>query len=456
MILLILSLNLILFRNTGTAEQEFQYLEGYQIARSDRIMVISPHPDDESLAVAGVIRRAVKDKVPIRVVLMTNGDGSIRTAQFYFKTFSPGPEQLRELGVVRHLESLSAMKKLGLKEENVIFLSYPDGGINSLFDENWDKNNLHLGLNGDTHVPYSFAYEKGAPYYGENIVKDLGRIIKSFKPNIIFYPDPGDNHHDHWATNAFVEYVLSKTNYQGRQFTYLVHMGFGWFFSWFYVPEKEMSPPPSLLQLDAKWFKFFLSKDEENLKRKALDLYVSQTGIMKSFLIAFVRKNELFAYYPDIKVARLESKPNFFSEKHLSHTVFRDPQNDTFISDFEGFGDMTAVGFAFYRRSSWLAIETQRGIAGEVAYVFRLRVFGKKDVRRLDIRVHNGIASSEVFAQNSVKINTPITVQIKKKRLVVRIPAYVFKNANRFLLSVDALNSRGRRIDRTAYRKIDF
>ena len=44
-----------------TSRQEIQFLP------SDRILVLAPHPDDESIACAGVIQQAIKRDIPVRV-----------------------------------------------------------------------------------------------------------------------------------------------------------------------------------------------------------------------------------------------------------------------------------------------------------------------------------------------------------------------------------------------------
>ena len=40
-----------------------------------RVLVFAPHPDDETLAVGGLIHRLTKEGVPVRIVFITNGDG---------------------------------------------------------------------------------------------------------------------------------------------------------------------------------------------------------------------------------------------------------------------------------------------------------------------------------------------------------------------------------------------
>lgn len=447
-------LGLLLFYRFTTQKEQPVYSEGVRLSSSDRIMVVAPHPDDETLGCGGVLRRALEKKIPALVVVMNNGDGYKRAVELYFKTVEPGPDQFRELGFVRHQETINAMKQLGLGEKNIFFLSYPDGGTNSLFDVNWDSSNLHRGMNGATHAPYAFSYEKGAPYCGENVVKNLEEIIRRFRPSVIFYPDPEDAHHDHWATSAFLEYVLNEIKYKGSQFTYLVHRGFDWPYPWRYAPQRQLLPPSELFVLDAKWMLFPLSKDEEALKHEAVDLYRSQADLMEPFLEAFVRKNELFADYPDKRVARVRDKPDFFSGKRLPHAVFGDPPRDTIIRELEGFGDLTGVGFVLQEKDAWLAIEVRRRIASDLVYAFHLRIFEKNATKRLDIKIQFDGAATEALARNSVMIEEPIFTQRRGDRIVIRIPAKLFGDADRLLLSADSYNHNQKRIDRTAWRTL--
>lgn len=455
-LLIVLPASLILSGAAPRPKSKTLYKEGPRLSSSDRMLIIAPHPDDESLGCGGLIRRAAEKKIPTMVVLMTNGDGYKRAVEIYLKVVDPRAEQYRELGTIRHLESTRAMEELGLEAEDVVFLSYPDGGSNSLWDVNWDYDNLHTALNGGDHSPYPFAFEKNAPYCGANVVKNMSEIIESFKPTVIVYPNPGDDNHDHWAVSAFVEYVLAKTNYQVEQRTYLVHKGFDWPVPWLYRPDADLLPPSEFLGLDQAWLRLSLSKAEENRKYRAVKRYVSQIDVMEPFLEAFVRRNDLFSDYSDLKARRVTKKPNFFSGSTLPYTLFKDPGKDTFAKELEGFADLTSVGFALGKERAWLALDTRRRIASDIAYVFHLRIFSKDGVRRVDIKVHRGKATSEMLAKDSVSVGTPIPMEVKDSRLYVEIPGNLFRDADRFLLGVDDLDSNGRRLDRTAYRRIDF
>ncbi|MDD5409274.1 MAG: PIG-L family deacetylase, partial [Candidatus Omnitrophica bacterium] len=42
--------------------------------KGERVLILSPHPDDEAIACAGVIQRALEAGAKIKIVYLTNGD----------------------------------------------------------------------------------------------------------------------------------------------------------------------------------------------------------------------------------------------------------------------------------------------------------------------------------------------------------------------------------------------
>jgi len=439
--------------NFMLSKREHPDVKEHFFSSSDRILIIAPHPDDETLACGGLIKWAKDNDIPVLIAFLTNGDAYLKSCEKVTSNVNPTPADFRRMGEARHKEALAAAKVLGLEEENALFLCYPDGGMNSLFNTDWDYANLHLGRNGATEAPYSYAYEKEAPYCGKNLEKNLITINKKFKPTAIVYPDPYDSHHDHWATSAFVEYVLCKMNYDGKRFAYLIHKGSNWPFPWGYNPTLELLPPPELLELDGKWTRFYLSEDEKKAKYEAVNCYVSQKAAKGNFLDAFVRRNELFVSYPVLETKPVEKKPNFFAKEEMPYILIKDPQHDILQSNFEKQGDIKAIAFALGNKNAWVAIETEGGIASEVIYEIHLRVFGKKEVSRVDIRIESGNADYEINAKNSVNSGKTIPVLIEDKRMVVQIPSDFFESADRFLLKADCFFNQ-RRIDRSPWRCI--
>jgi LmbE family N-acetylglucosaminyl deacetylase len=83
-----------------------------------KILVVSPHPDDDVLMSAGVIHKAAQRGEPVRVVYMTNGDVGGEAS-----------------GYGREREAVRALGRLGVSQDDAIFLGYPDGNPVLIYDD---------------------------------------------------------------------------------------------------------------------------------------------------------------------------------------------------------------------------------------------------------------------------------------------------------------------------------
>lgn len=80
------------------------------------LLVIAPHPDDETLGCAALIRHYRARGDLVRIVVVTDGSRAILPINL-------APQ---EIAAMRRKESLLAAKILGLPAEEVLFLGYPD------------------------------------------------------------------------------------------------------------------------------------------------------------------------------------------------------------------------------------------------------------------------------------------------------------------------------------------
>ncbi|MGU3537943.1 PIG-L deacetylase family protein [Methylobacterium sp. A54F] len=87
------------------------------IARGRGLVVVAPHPDDESLGCGGLIALACVAGLPVRLVVVSDGVGSHPNSRLY------PPERLRAL---REAETREAAAALGLAPQHVRFLRLPD------------------------------------------------------------------------------------------------------------------------------------------------------------------------------------------------------------------------------------------------------------------------------------------------------------------------------------------
>jgi LmbE family N-acetylglucosaminyl deacetylase len=90
---------------------------------SGGLVVIAPHPDDESLACGGLIAEARTEERPTRVVIVSDGTGSHPGSPSFPK------DRLRSL---REEESRRAVGELGLDpDRDLVFLRLPDRSVPS-------------------------------------------------------------------------------------------------------------------------------------------------------------------------------------------------------------------------------------------------------------------------------------------------------------------------------------
>ncbi len=462
MALIAIMVGLIAFSVSGSkGAQNAKIEERDTITQSekDRILVIAPHPDDETLAPGATIRQALIDKIPVQVVVMTCGDSYREAAIANSGNADPTGNDYIRLGEIRHQESINAMAKLGLASDNIQFLGYPNGYIDFLFDVNWDDDNLVTGKTGRSSTPYSFAYEKKAPYCGKNVVENLTKIINDFEPTIIIYPSPNDIHADHWATGAFVHYTTSMLDYDAEQYTYLIHRSNNWPSPPYYRPDRSLDPPDELLSTDAIWIKVAVTDEESLEKKEAISLYSSQNEAMKPFLSAFIRKNELYSKYPSIEPGHIKNTPELFSYDSPEGKILVDPVSGGILEGIAGIGDMKNVWFLEGMGKTWFVVETIEGIKSDLIYSFSMRIFKERDVERLDIRVCDDKVKTEMMTGDSIKPRKQVMTENKNKRLVVELPSELFNNARSMLVNVSTFqkdSTQDNWIDRTTWRQVDL
>ena len=431
-----------------------------KITKSDRLLVIAPHPDDETLGPGALIKQAKDAGADVKVVVVTTGDGYERAAKANLGVSSPTVADYRALAEIRHKESISAMKELGAAD--VVFLGYADGTINTLWRSSWDYDKPHTGLNGAQESPYSFAYEERAPYCGENLARNLSAIIDDYDPTIIVYPCPEDLHHDHWAVNAFIQYVLAKDENNGvREYTYLVHRGMLWPSPPAYSPNNVMDPPVQLGEIDVTWTRNPVTKTIEDRKLDAIDLYKSQLKLetMDLFLRAFVRKNELFAVYPDLTLEELKKAPDVVSVKKLPGVVINDVEASGLSEDLGGVGDIRRIATVYDSQNVNVVVETEKPLDSDEIMMINMRVFRPDGVSRMDIHVSGGVATLLSTAENCISPDGGVVLHQSGSRYVVTMSASVFNGATTLMMNADVFNkseSEDTWLDRTPWRRISL
>jgi LmbE family N-acetylglucosaminyl deacetylase len=125
-----------------------------------RVLVIAPHPDDETAGCAGTLRQHVDFGDEVRVLYLTSGAASRRV---------PGtPEQIAAL---RNRESLCALQALGIRQYQRLDLP----------EHRWRPDDL---------------------------TGPLGILLTNYQPKVIYTPSRIDGHPDHVAAAEALAMVL--------------------------------------------------------------------------------------------------------------------------------------------------------------------------------------------------------------------------------------------------------
>lgn len=134
------------------------------------VVVVAPHPDDETLGAGGLIATAADDGVPVHVLLVTRGEGSHPDSP------TTTPDELR---TVRDDEFRRALRTLH-PAASASVLDVPDGGLREHPDVLRDALSARLA---------------GAP-----------------RPTLVLAPWRGDGHRDHRIAGELAEEVVGRTD----------------------------------------------------------------------------------------------------------------------------------------------------------------------------------------------------------------------------------------------------
>ncbi len=122
-----------------------------------RLLVVAPHPDDETIGAWQLIRTARRAGARVTIVVASDGSAS-----------HPGSTRWPavRLARARRAETRRAMRAIGVTSSSIHFLDFPDGAL-------------------DTHHA--------------ELCLALSRLIARFRPEIIVGPVSDDAHRDHRA-----------------------------------------------------------------------------------------------------------------------------------------------------------------------------------------------------------------------------------------------------------------
>ncbi len=275
-------------RATGTAAGAAD--PGLRIDAATRLLVVSPHPDDETLCCAGVIQRVLRAGGQVSIVWATSGDGSAMGMLVVQKTLFDG-QKMRAYGATRMREARAAAALLGVPPQGALFLGYPDGGMLELLGANRERPYTSR-FTGAAAVPYADAVFPGHPYTGASFEQDLRTLVERIHPSLILAPSPVDGHDDHRAVGLAALGLSARAGAPAVRY-WVVHGGDGWPNPRGLLLGVPLTPSPRGAALAP--VPFVLEPPEEDRKLSAVRAYQTQMQVMAPFLLSFVRTTELFS-----------------------------------------------------------------------------------------------------------------------------------------------------------------
>lgn len=267
------------------------------------LLVIVPHPDDEALLAAGLIRETVLRGAPVSVAVVSNGDYLCPT---------------RDKGIVRLRESLNGMLGLGVPRRNIYFLGYPDTGmerevsfLHRLRCAQDEREVFPSSCGMETYgVPgekEDYCFERTgshASYCRAALEEDLRMLLQHVRPSHVITCAECDRHGDHEALFGFVHNALKELPAPAPAlWVGLIHSPDGddqWPL-WgekqdFYTEPKNLSRESTL-----RWRERIRIPLSENMRRDKEKLIASyQTALSKDepdvcrYLLSFAKREEIF------------------------------------------------------------------------------------------------------------------------------------------------------------------
>jgi len=210
-----------------------------------RMLVFSPHPDDEAIAIGGYLFSSREAGANVQVILATDGNR-------------------RGLREQRYQEFKEATEQLQILPAELRFWGYPDGRLADHFD----------GLEAQVE-----------------------KEIALFQPEYVIYPHPEDRHPDHAALGRAVEGALANRVTAGQNikaYAYLVHYK--------YYPEPQiltrghhLLPPQAVFKHNEIWNKITLTAEAQTAKEEAIHQYRTQmrNPFLRPLITGLMRNNEL-------------------------------------------------------------------------------------------------------------------------------------------------------------------
>ena len=405
------------------------------LTSQDRVLILAPHPDDEVLGCGGIIQQAVARGLPVRIVFLTYGDNNQWSFTVYRKHPVLLPKAVQGMGRVRHDEAIAADRLLGVPPEQLTFLGYPDFGTLHLWNDHWDdRPPFRSMLTRVTEVPYATALRPGAPYKGDDVVRDLTTVLREFKPTKVFVSHPGDQMPDHLALYLFTRVALwdLASEMAPEVYPYFVHFKH-WPSPGGYRPTERLEPPRAFKD-GASWISQPLSPAQVERKRLAIAEHRTQYRVSTRYLLSFIRPNELFGDFPVVSLSRATAVVALSAARRGAPVETPEQLTDVERAAFVGVETRTVQ-----RDGDDLVLTTEFSRPLGEAVEASIDVFGYRPdlpfAKMPKLRIRLGAFDYEVFDQQAKLAKESVRVSRTPQQITLRVSLHVLGDPQRILTS---------------------
>lgn len=222
------------------------------ITRDSRLLLLAPHPDDEALAMGGLLQRAAAAGAFVFVAFLTDGENNPWPQRAADRRWRIGPQERARWGARRRSEALRSLRTLGLGPERASFLGFPDQRLTELV------------VDGDA-----------------GLVRALRELLDEVSPTHVVSSSAQDHHPDHSALSVAMRSALGRSRQHDdvRLFEFVVH-------------DRTQRPAGAAVRVR-------LGPAEIEGKRRAISCHVSQLIFRRNELLAFATPGETFYELPE-------------------------------------------------------------------------------------------------------------------------------------------------------------
>lgn len=221
-----------------------------QLTSSTRLLVVAPHPDDETIATGVLIQQVLAAGGQVQTLSLTAGDNNPWPQRWLDRRLRIGPAERRRWGQRRHDELLRATAQLGLSASQLRTLGWADQGL---------TDRLRNAL--------------------EESVGAMRACFDDFGPSLVAIPALDDHHPDHSAAHVLSRLAISGLAEPPCCIAYSIH-----------------AADDALGDGQVQWPS---SESMQSLKRAALECHVSQLALSGDRMRRFAARPERYQMISD-------------------------------------------------------------------------------------------------------------------------------------------------------------